>query len=137
MMTRHEVTEEVKRTQGDSHVRARIRRLRREAAKKRLCREVIGATVVVTGPMHLAVVLEYDRDTMSAPTVVAKGAGFHALRFVDLARTHGVPVLERESLTHAHYKALKVGEEIPAAMYYLVAEALAYVYRMRSPADRS
>ncbi|MBI3408761.1 MAG: flagellar biosynthesis protein FlhB [Planctomycetes bacterium] len=131
MMTRQEVKEELKREEGDPQIKARIRKLQREAAKKRMFQDVPRATVIVTNPTHLAVALRYDRDVMAAPKVIAKGAGFVAQRIVELGRKHGVPVVARKPLAQALFKAVKVGQEIPATIYYLVAEVLAFVYRMR------
>jgi flagellar biosynthetic protein FlhB len=130
MMTRQEVKEELKREEGDPQIKARIRKLQREAAKKRMFQDVPTASVVVTNPTHLAVALRYDAK-MAAPRVVAKGAGFVAQRIVDLARRHAVPVVERKPLAQALFKAVKIGQEIPAALYYVMAEVLAYVYKLR------
>jgi flagellar biosynthetic protein FlhB len=130
-MTRQELKEEVKRDEGDPQIKARIRKLQREAAQKRMFQDVPRATVVITNPTHLAVALRYERNTMAAPQVVAKGAGYIALRIADMARRHGVPVVERKPLAQALYKAVKVGQDIPAALYVVVAEVLAYVYRLR------
>jgi flagellar biosynthetic protein FlhB len=130
-MTRQELKDEIKREEGDPQVRARIRKMQREMSSKRMMREVPRATVVVTNPTHLAVALQYERGTMPAPRVIAKGAGFVALRIVDLARRHAVPVVERKSVAQVLYKAVPLGQNIPAALFQAVAELLAYVYRLR------
>jgi flagellar biosynthetic protein FlhB len=130
-MTRQELKEEVRREEGDPQVRGRIRKMQREMLKNRMMRDVPGATVVVTNPTHLAVALKYDRGTMGAPRVVAKGAGYVASRIVDLARRHSVPVVERQAVAQALYKAVPIGQEIPHALFQAVAEVLAYVYRLR------
>jgi flagellar biosynthetic protein FlhB len=130
-MTRQEIKEEHKREEGDPQVKARVRRLQREAAKKRMYQDVPTATVVVTNPTHLAVALRYDRQGAGAPRVVAKGAGFVAARIVALARRHAVPVLERKPVAQALFKTVKVGQQIPVALYQVVAEVLAYVFRAR------
>lgn len=130
-MTRQELKEELKREEGDPMVKARIRKLQRAAAQKRMLQDVPGATVVITNPTHLAVALRYEAGAMPAPKVVAKGAGFVAQRIAALARQHGVPVLERKPLAQALFKAVNVGQEIPAALYLVVAELLAQVYRLR------
>jgi flagellar biosynthetic protein FlhB len=131
-MTRQELKEEVKREEGDPQLKARIRKLQRQAAQKRMLQDVLRATVVVTNPTHLAVALRYERGSMAAPVVVAKGAGVIALRIADIARRHAVPVHERKPLAQALYKAVKVGQEIPVGLYQAVAEFLAYVYRLRA-----
>ncbi len=130
-MTRQELKEELKREEGDPMVKARIRKLQRAAAQKRMFQDVPKATVVLTNPTHLAVALRYDAGAMAAPRVVAKGAGFVAERIVALARQHGVPVLERKPIAQALFKAVNIGQEIPAALYVVVAEVMAQVYRMR------
>jgi flagellar biosynthetic protein FlhB len=133
-MSREEIREELKREEGDPMIRARIRKLGRELIRRRMMEDVPKASVVITNPTHLAVALQYERGRMNAPRVVAKGAGFVALRIIELARRHAVPVVERKPVAQALYKATQVGQEIPAALYYAVAEVLAYVYRLRGAA---
>lgn len=132
-MTRQEIKDEAKREEGDPLVRARVRRLQRETARKKMLQEVRRATVVVTNPTHLAIALRYDRATMAAPRVVAKGAGHMAHRIADIARRHGVPVLERRRLAQALFRTVKVNQDIPVALYLAVAEVLAHIYRLRNP----
>jgi flagellar biosynthetic protein FlhB len=133
-MTRQEVKEELKREEGDPAVRARVRQAQREMARRRMMSAVPKASVVVTNPTHVAVALRYERGAMSAPRVVAKGEGFVAERIIELARRHGVPVVERRPLARALLKGVAVGQEIPQALFYVVAEVLAYVYRLRGVA---
>jgi flagellar biosynthetic protein FlhB len=130
-MTREELKEEIKREEGDPQIKARIRKLARELSQRRMMRDVPRATVVVTNPIHLAIALRYDKGSLGAPRVVAKGAGYVAHRIVETARRHGVPVVERKPVAQALYKAVKIGQEIPAALYQAIAEVLAYVYRLR------
>jgi flagellar biosynthetic protein FlhB len=130
-MSKQEIKDELKREEGDPLVKARVRRLQRETAQKKMYREVKTATVVVTNPTHLAVAIKYDRATMRAPRVVARGAGFVAQRLVELARGSGVPVLERKPLARALFKSVKLNQEIPSTLYLAVAEVLAYLYRLR------
>lgn len=130
-MTREELKEEIKREEGDPHIKARIRKLGRELSQRRMMRDVPRATVVVTNPTHLAIALRYDKGARGAPRVVAKGAGHIARRIVETARRHGVPVVERKPVAQALYKAVRVGQEIPSALYHAIAELLAYVYRLR------
>jgi len=129
-MTRQEVQREFKETEGDPMLRARIRSIQREVARKRMMADVPRADVVVTNPTHLSVALKYDAAEMAAPKVVAKGAGHVALRIREIAREAGVPVMEDKPLARALYKAVEVGREIPFEMYQAVAEVLAFVYRM-------
>jgi flagellar biosynthetic protein FlhB len=130
-MTRQEVKEELKREEGDPAVRARVRQVQREMARRRMMAAVPKASVVVTNPTHVAVALRYERGVTAAPRVVAKGEGFVAERIKELARRHGVPVVERRPLARALFKAVAIGQEIPRELFYVVAEVLAYVYRLR------
>lgn len=130
-MSRQELKEELRREEGDPLMRGRIRKMQREAARKRMMQEVPRATVVITNPTRLAIALRYERGTMAAPRVIAKGAGFVALNIIELARRHGVPVVERKEVAQALFKAVQIGQDIPAALYYAVAEVLAYLYRLR------
>jgi flagellar biosynthetic protein FlhB len=131
-MSRQELKEELKREEGDPQVRARIRKMHREAARRRMMQEVPKATVVITNPVHLAVALRYERGEMAAPRVVAKGAGLLAERIIELARENDVPVLERKATAQALFKAVQVGQDIPESLYLAVAEILAYLYRLRT-----
>ena len=130
MMTRDEVREETKETEGDPMIRARIRSIQRAMARRRMMQDVKKADFVVTNPTHLAVALSYDKLKAGAPKVVAKGAGLIAEKIKETARRHGVPVLENKPLAQALYKAVEIGREIPTALYRAVAEILAYVYRL-------
>jgi flagellar biosynthesis protein FlhB len=133
-MTRQEVKEELKREEGDPAVRARVRKMQREMARRRMMAAVPKATVVITNPTHVAVALRYERGAMAAPRVVAKGEGFVAERIMELARRHGVPLVQRPPLARALFKAVAVGQEIPLVLFQVVAEVLAYVYRLRGVA---
>ncbi|MBI5198381.1 MAG: flagellar biosynthesis protein FlhB [Nitrospirae bacterium] len=130
-MTREEIREEYKRTEGDPAIKARIRSLQREMAKKRMMAAVPKADVVVTNPVHLAVAVSYVHGKMNAPKVVAKGAGFVAEKIKETAKRSGVAIVENKPLARMLYKTVGIGEEIPAKLYKAVAEVLAYVYRLR------
>ena len=129
-MTKDEVRREMKETEGDPMVRARIRSVQREAAKKRMMADVPTADVVVTNPTHLAIAIKYETGGMSAPKVVAKGAGHIAAKIREIARANKVPVLEDKPLARALFKGVEVGREIPMELYQAVAEVLAFVYRL-------
>lgn len=131
-MSKQELKEEHKTQEGDPQVKLRVRKLQRANAQKRMMQNVPKATVIVTNPTHLAIALQYDRATMKAPKVLAKGAGFVAARIVALARRHAVPVVERKPVAQALFKSVKVGQEIPGGLYHAVAEVLAYVFRLRA-----
>ena len=128
MMTRQEVKEEMKNNEGNPQVKARQRR-RRAKSVRQMLQDVANADVVVTNPTHLAVALRYDRKTMKAPQIVAKGSRLNALRIRELAAQNGVPVIENKPLARAMFKYGRVGGEVPAPLYVAVAEVLAYVYR--------
>lgn len=130
-MTKQEVKEEHKAAEGDPLVRGRIRTAQRDLAKKRMMAAVQTADVVVTNPTHLAVALKYDTAQKAAPYVVAKGAGFIAERIRELARHHGVAVVENKLVARTLYRLVDVGKEIPSNLYRAVAEILAFVYRAR------
>jgi flagellar biosynthetic protein FlhB len=130
-MTRDEVRQEFKETEGDPQIKARIRGLQREAARRRMMEEVPRADVVVTNPDHYAVALRYAEGTMRAPRVVAKGAVLIADRIVELAREARVPVLRAPPLARALYAHAEIGRVIPGALYNAVAEVLAWVYQVR------
>lgn len=130
-MTRQQIKDEMKESQGDPAVKGRIRRLQAESAKVRSLAEVPKASVVVTNPTHYAIAIRYDRATMSAPCVIAKGKGALALKIRQRAMESGVPVLERKPLARALYASTEIGSEIPTALYRAVAEILTYVYKLR------
>jgi flagellar biosynthetic protein FlhB len=134
-MTKQEVKDEFKQTEGDPLVKARIRSIQREMARRRMMEEVPKADVVITNPEHLAVALRYEVERMSAPRVVAKGADRIALKIKELAKDRGVPVVENRSLAQNLYK-VDLGEEIPTRFYQAVAEILAYVYRLKNKEGR-
>lgn len=129
-MTREEVREELRQTEGDPMLRARIRARQRQIAVYRMMHEVPQADVVVTNPVHLAVALKYDTNTMGAPKVIAKGARLMADRIRQAAMEHNVPIVQDKPLAQALYKAVEIGEEIPSHLYKAVAELLAYVYHL-------
>ncbi|HPC47507.1 MAG TPA: EscU/YscU/HrcU family type III secretion system export apparatus switch protein, partial [Deltaproteobacteria bacterium] len=136
MMTRQEVKDEFKLTDGDPLIKSRIRSIQIHMARRRMMKAVPKADVVITNPTHLAVALQYDRSRMIAPTVVAKGAGEVAQKIREIARGAGVPVVENKPLAQALYKSLDVGDVIPEDLYKAVAEILAYVYRLKSKVVR-
>lgn len=128
MMTRQELKDEMKNTDGNPQVKARRRRLRGRT-KRQMLAEVPKADVIITNPTHIAIALRYDRKSMQAPRMVAKGIRKNALEIRELAEQHGVPIVENKPLARLMFKYGKVGREIPAQLYAAVAEVLAYVYR--------
>lgn len=128
MMTKEEVKDEVKNQEGDAKTKARMRS-RRRASQRKMLAEVPKADVVITNPTHLAIALRYDRKSMGAPRIIAKGARLNALRIREIAKQHQIPIIENKPLARMMFKHGKVGGEIPAELYVAVAEILAYVYR--------
>ncbi len=129
MMTKDELKEEAKSTEGNQQVKT-ARRRRRSTSKAKQLADVAKADVVVTNPTHIAVALRYDRKTMKAPTVVAKGIRLNAQRIREIAARHQVPIMENRPLARMLFKHAKVGGEVPAQLYAAVAEVLAWVYRI-------
>lgn len=133
-MSRHELREELKQSEGDPQVRMRFRRAHREIAKRRMLSEVALADVVLTNPVHVAVALRYRAEESAAPRVVAKGADELAAKIKEAARAAGVPIVERRALARALYRAVQIGGDIPPHLYRAVAEILAYIYSLRGRA---
>jgi flagellar biosynthetic protein FlhB len=130
-MTKQEIKQEHRETEGDPLLRSRIRSLQRERARNRMIAAVPKADVVITNPDHLAVALRYDQQTMGAPVVIAKGAGYIAQRIKEVAREHGIMVIENKPVARSLYRLVEVGREIPGDLYRAVAEILALVYRAK------
>jgi len=129
-MSKQEVKEESKDTEGNPLIRGKIRRLQRDLARRRMMQDVATATAVIVNPTHYAIALRYDHETMATPTVVAKGKNYLALRIRQRALEHNIPLVENPPLAQALYKSVDVGREIPAHLYRAVAEVLAYIYRL-------
>ncbi len=129
-MTKQELKDEYKDTEGNPLVRGKIKRLRRDLARRRMMKEVPTATAVIVNPTHYAVALRYSHETMVTPVVVAKGKNYLALRIRQLAVESGVALVENPPLAQALYKSVEVGHEIPPNLYRAVAEVLAYIYRL-------
>jgi flagellar biosynthetic protein FlhB len=130
-MTREELKEELRQTEGDLRTRNRIRARQIELSRNRMLAVVARADVVVVNPVHVAVALRYDPARMAAPRVVAKGARLFAERIKREARRHGVPVVENPPVARLLFRLVQVGREIPLSLYQAVAEILAFVYRTR------
>ncbi len=131
MMTKEEIRQEAKETEGNPEVKGRIRSMQREMARRRMMSEIPTADVVVTNPTHFSVALRYTESGMRAPVVVAKGTHLMAAKIREVAREHGVPILEAPPLARALYKHTELGDSIPEALYTAVAEVLAYIYQLR------
>ncbi len=130
-MTKQEVKEEYKQTEGDPQVKSRVRQLQHEMARSRMMQDVPEADVVITNPTHYAIALKYDPENMEAPTVLAKGMRKIAERIKKIAREHDIPVVENPPLTRSLYELVEIGDEIPANFYRAIAEILAKIYQMK------
>ncbi|MCK2149981.1 flagellar biosynthesis protein FlhB [Marinobacter alexandrii] len=130
-MTKQEVKDEYKDTEGKPEVKGKIRQLQREMAQRRMMQDVPTADVVITNPTHYAVALKYDQKSMAAPVVVAKGADEVAFKIMEIARENKVEVLRTPPLTRATYHNADIGDEIPDGLYMAIAQVLAYVFQLR------
>lgn len=131
-MTRQEVRDELKESEGDPQIKARIRRLRAERARQRLIQSIPQADVIVTNPTHYSVALQYEPTTMEAPYVTAKGIDDAALRIREIATNHDVPLVENPPLARALYAAYDVDEAVSDEHFQAVAEVISYVWRLRN-----
>jgi len=129
-MSRQELKDEVKQSEGDPQIKARIRQIRLERSRKRMMAAVPEATVVITNPTHYAVALKYESGKMGAPVCVAKGVDHLALSIRQLAKEHDVPIVENPPLARALYAAVELDKEIPQEHYKAVAQVIGYVMRL-------
>ena len=130
-MTKQEIKDEYKQSEGDPMIKGRLRRLRAERAKKRMMTAVPTADVVITNPTHFAVALKYDTGIMAAPMVVAKGQDLIALKIREIATAHNVPIVENPPLARALFSSAEVDKEIPYTHYEAVAKVISYVYQLK------
>ncbi|HOY69876.1 MAG TPA: flagellar biosynthesis protein FlhB [Methylotenera sp.] len=130
-MTKEEVRQESKESEGNPEIKARVRQQQREMARRRMMSEVPKADVVITNPTHYAVAIQYQENGSRAPVVIAKGADTIALKIREIAKEHQVMTLEAPKLARALYAHTELGDEIPQTLYSAVAEVLAYVFQMR------
>ncbi len=132
-MTKEEIREEARESEGDPLIKAKIRSMQRDMARRRMMEAVPKATVVITNPTHIAVALLYKKDQTSAPKVIAKGKGYVAEKIREIARKHGVPLMEDKPLARALFK-VKLDSFIPEELYRAVAKILAYIYKLKGAA---
>lgn len=130
-MSRQEIKDEFKEQEGDPHIKAKVRAIRQERAKKRMMAAVPTADVVITNPTHFAVALKYDNSYMRAPTVVAKGQDKVAEKIREVAKDKNVPIVSNPPLARALHTSVRVDDEVPAEHYKAVAEVIGYVYRLK------
>lgn len=133
MMTKQEIKEEIKQREGDPMIKARVRKIQRDVANRRMMEKVPEGSVVVTNPTHIAVVLKYD-ENLPAPQLIAKGADHVAEKIRELAKEHNIPIIENKPLARTIFKTMKLGQVIPRELYVAVAEVLSYVFRLKRKA---
>ena len=132
-MTKQEVKDEYKNTEGDPQIKGKIRRKMQEASQRRMMQDVPKADVVITNPTHFAVALQYDAQVSTAPVVLAKGEDYLAMKIKEIARENHVEIVENKPLARMLYHNVDIGAEIPPELYQAVAEVLAAVYRIKNP----
>ncbi len=130
-MTKQEVKEEHKSREGDPMIKARIRRIQREMANKRMMADVPKADVIITNPTHIACAIQYDPKNMIAPKLLAKGADLMAQKIRELAKEHNIPIVENKPLARTIFKTMKIGHAIPRELFTAVAQVLSYVYKLK------
>ena len=134
-MTKQEVKEEFKNTEGNPEIKGRIRSIQRQMALSRMMQKVPEADVIVRNPTHFAVALKYDPDKDSAPVVLAKGQDYMALRIIKIGEENGVVIMENRPLARALYASCELDREIPEEFYGAVAEILVYIYKASNRED--
>ena len=131
-MSKQEVKDEMKQSEGDPQVKGRIRQKMREGARRRMMQELPKADVVITNPTHFAVAIKYDKEKAEAPYMLAKGADFVASTIKEAAKEHKIEIVENKPLARMLYYNVEIGEQIPPELYQMVAEVLAYVYSVKN-----
>jgi flagellar biosynthetic protein FlhB len=129
-MSKQDLRDEQKDTEGNPQTKARIRRLQRDLRRRNMMKDVAKATAVIVNPTHYAVAIRYEQGVMAAPLVVAKGKNYLAARIRQRANENQVPIIENPPLAQALYKSVETGQEIPAHLYRAVAEILAYIFKL-------
>ncbi|MDR4498640.1 MAG: flagellar biosynthesis protein FlhB [Candidatus Scalindua sp.] len=135
-MTKTEVKQESKQSEGDPLVKSRIKNVQRQMSNKRMMNEIPKADVVVTNPTHYAVALKYDAEKMNAPKVIGKGVDFLALKIIEIAKANDVPTVEDRILARILYSTVEIDQEIPPKLFQAVAKVLSYVYQLRNMMGR-
>ena len=136
-MTKQEVKDEYKNTEGNPEIKGRIRQKMREASQRRMMQDVPKADVVITNPTHFAVAIKYDADVADAPIVVAKGEDYLAQKIKEVAREHNVEIVENKPLARMLYANVEIGAQVPPELYQAVAEVLAFVYHAKGKIQKT
>jgi flagellar biosynthesis protein FlhB len=132
MMTKNEVKQETKQSEGDPIIKSRIKAAQREMSKKRMMQAIPEADVIVTNPTHYAVALKYDANTMEAPKVIGKGVDLIALKIREVATQNNIPIVEDRVLARVLYSTVEIDGEVPQNLYQAIAKVLSYVYQLRN-----
>ena len=130
-MSKQDIKDEYKNMEGDPQIKGKIRERQRRMAMQRMMQEIPNADVIITNPTHFAIALKYDASNMEAPTIIAKGQDYVALRIKEIAKDHGIITMENKPLARALYQRAEIGDSIPADLFQAVAEILAYVYKLK------
>jgi flagellar biosynthetic protein FlhB len=133
-MSMQDIKDEYKKTEGDPLIKSKIKERQRQMAMRRMMQEVPKADVIITNPTHFAIAIKYDAESMEAPTVVAKGVDFLALKIKEIAKEYDIMTMENKPLARALYQQVELGDAVPEDLYKAVAEVLAYVYRLQGKA---
>lgn len=131
-MTKQEVKEEYKQAEGNPQIKSQIKQKQRQLSSQRMIQNAKDATVIITNPTHISIAIRYDRDTDSAPIVIAKGADILAQKIREIAKENNIPIVENKPLARMIYKEVDIEQEIPAAMYQAIAEVLVAVYKIKN-----
>jgi len=130
-MSKQDIKDEYKKSEGDPLIKSKIKERQRQMAMRRMMQEVPKADVIITNPTHFAVAIQYEAGTMTAPTVIAKGQDYVALKIKEIAKKNGVITMENKPLARALFSQVEIGQQIPEEMFKAVAEVLAYVYKLQ------
>lgn len=133
-MSKQDIKDEFKKTEGDPQIKGKIKERQRQMAMRRMIQELPKADVVITNPTHFAVAIKYEAKTMTAPTVIAKGQDYMALKIKEIAKKHRIVTMENKPLARALYNQVEIGQQIPEELFKAVAEVLAYVYKLQGKA---
>jgi flagellar biosynthetic protein FlhB len=131
MMTKKEMKDELKEKDGNPEIKQKIKNIQREMSRKRMMKDLPKADVIITNPTHLSVAIRYNPQTMIAPVVIGKGADLVALKIREIAKFHNIPIVENIPLARALYANVKIGEAVPRDLYKMVAQVLAYVFKLK------
>ena len=132
MMTKQELKDEYKQTEGDPHVRAKLRQLRQEKAQARMMQAVPEADVIITNPTHYSLALKYDPEEMDAPVLIAKGVDEVAMRIREVAKENDIPLFENKPLARALFDTVEIDQMVPEEHYKAVAEVISYIFQLKN-----